>query len=185
MHTNASTTPKSTKKPLSAGTTRTANARQSKQAIDFAAPSMQATVVADPIFAAIDAHKAVSAAMIAEIELHSALEHSLPREQRRSSVTAHGEEIVETDDLRWIESERAVMRSYDAQDAAACALVGMQATTMAGVIALLQYATAADVDGMGWPTDLLSDDGKVTGSWHYFLAESVACSLLALELRVN
>ena len=134
----------------------------------------------DPVFAAIEAHKAAVAATSAAVGLHSALDEKLPIEKCRSSVTAWGEEIVATDDARWIDAERAVMRSYHTQDDAACELVTVRATTLAGVLALLQYATAADVDGMGWPTDLVSDDGKLTRSWHYFLAERVAATLAGM-----
>lgn len=183
MHSTATTPLKSTKKPLSAGAERApSNARQPKPIIDFAT---SAAIAADPIFAAIEAHKAATVALDTEIKLHSRLERELPRERRRSSVTAHGEEIVETDDPHWVESERAVWRTYEAQDDAACELVSVQATTMAGVIALLQYAADADTDGMGWPVDLQSDDGKLTRSWHYFLAESVAAAMTKMELRVN
>jgi hypothetical protein len=47
---------------------------------------------------------------------------------------------VETDDPRWIESERAIMLSFDAETDAACVLVSICPTTMAGIIALLRYA---------------------------------------------
>jgi hypothetical protein len=50
---------------------------------------------------------------------------------------------------------------------AACELVSVKATTMAGIAAFLRYAIEADTDGEGWPRDLLSDDGKQTRSWHF------------------
>jgi hypothetical protein len=81
---------------------------------------------------------------------------------------------VETDDPRWIESERAIMLSFDAETDAACVLVSICPTTMAGIIALLRYANAAD---MGWPDQLQSDDGTKTRSWHYFLIEMIAEAL--------
>jgi hypothetical protein len=64
----------------------------------------------------------------------------LPREKRESNIDAWEEKIVETDDPRWIESERAIMLSFDAETDAACVLVSICPTTMAGIIALLRYA---------------------------------------------
>jgi len=128
----------------------------------------------DPIFAAIDAHKAASADISAEVSEHSRLESLLPREKRKSSVNAFEETIVPTDDPRWIETERTVMRSFEAETDAACVLVSVRPTTIAGVLALLQYVNAADTDGETWPRDLQSDDGKKVRSWHYFLIESLA-----------
>jgi hypothetical protein len=55
-------------------------------------------------------------------------------------------------------------------------LVSENPTTMAGVLALLAYANAADEDGEVWP-DLNEDvnDGSrpKTRSWHFFLIESL------------
>jgi hypothetical protein len=128
----------------------------------------------DPIFAAIEAHTAASVAMHSQVSVHSELERSLPREKRKSSVDAFEEKIVATDDPRWIECERAVMRSFDTETDAACVLVSVRPTTIAGVLALRQYATAIDNDGEAWPRELQSDDGSKTRSWHYFLIENIA-----------
>ena len=112
--------------------------------------------------------------MVSVLDAHTILEKELPREKMRSNVTVWGEEIVSTDDPRWIECERAVVRAWEAETDAACALIRTRPTTLAGVIALLQYANAADVDGETWPRDnLVSDDGT-TRSWHYFLVEMLA-----------
>ncbi len=51
---------------------------------------------------------------------------------------------------------------------------------MAGTIALLRYANAADKDGEAWPRELMSDDGTKTRSWHYFLIEVIAEALPGL-----
>jgi hypothetical protein len=50
------------------------------------------------------------------------------------------ETIVETDELRSIDSVHDVNRTSDAATDAACALANVAPTTMAGVVALLQYA---------------------------------------------
>jgi hypothetical protein len=106
-----------------------------------------------------------------------ALERELPRDKRRSSVDCFEERIVETDDPRWIECEREIIRTMDAESDAACTLVSISPTTLAGVLALLQYAVARDTDGEAWPRDLVSDDGTKARSWHYFLIENVAATL--------
>src|ERR1700737_4168973 len=49
----------------------------------------------DPIYAAIEAHKAARAAVVPVIDAHQALESELPREKRRSNVDAWGEQIIE------------------------------------------------------------------------------------------
>jgi hypothetical protein len=125
----------------------------------------------DPIYAAIEAHKAARAAVVPVIDAHQALESELPQERRRSDVNVWGEKIVETDDPRWIECERAVMRAWDAAEETAIALVCIQPTTREGFLALLDHAVAYDTDGNGWPTGvgLIDDDGKRTRDWHQFL----------------
>jgi hypothetical protein len=65
------------------------------------------------------------------------------------------------------------MRSFVAENEAACTLVNVLPTTMAGVIVLLRYTVDADTDGEGWPTEVQSDAGK-TRSWHHFLAANLA-----------
>lgn len=50
-------------------------------------------------------------------------------------------------------------------------------TTLAGVAELLRYAVEANIDGEGWPPELLADDGKTTRPWQHFLIESVAVAL--------
>jgi hypothetical protein len=131
----------------------------------------------DPIFAAIEAHQGARAALYAAFDTNRALEEELPIEKRRSSIDLYREEIVETDDPRWIATERGIMRRYELEDDAAVKLVSIRPTTQAGLLALLQYALLADVDGEGWPKQLVSDDGKRTRSWQYFLIENIATAL--------
>lgn len=131
----------------------------------------------DPIFAAIDAHKVTKAAFCSVLHEASALEEAIPLTLRQSFIDPEDMLIVETDDPRWIENTRQVHRLSDAETDAACALVSVKPTTMAGVIALLQYAVAADTDGHCWPTDLQDDDGKKIRSWQHFLIEAVADTL--------
>jgi hypothetical protein len=104
----------------------------------------------------------------------------LPRDKRRSSCNIWEEKIAETDDPRWINCEREVIRTMHAVDDAAVVLVSVRPITMAGIVALLEYALSADRDGEGWPTELESDDGKILRPWHYFLVESLAGVLPSL-----
>jgi hypothetical protein len=106
----------------------------------------------DPIFAAIENHKAANRDVEAVVSEHSRLEAILPRDKCKSSINAWEEKIVETDDPRWIENECAVRQSFEAETDAACVLVSICPTTIAGVIALLRYANTADKDGEAWPT---------------------------------
>ncbi|MET4487660.1 hypothetical protein [Bradyrhizobium sp. LA7.1] len=131
----------------------------------------------DPIFAAIEAHKAARAKWIGWVDRHCALESELPKAKRQSRVNAWDDEIAETDDPRWIEAEREVDRASDAETEAACELVNVIPTTPAGVVALLNHAVAYDTDGEGWPRDLYSDDGKRRRVWQTFLIENLAEAL--------
>jgi hypothetical protein len=124
---------------------------------------------ADPIFDAIEKHKVARATWIKWVDTHGDLENELPREKRRSRVDAWEEKIVESDDPRWPECERAVIKTSGAETEAACDLLNVSATTVAGLIALLRYANEADTDGIGWPDQLGSGDEDKTRSWHYFL----------------
>lgn len=128
----------------------------------------------DPIFAAIGAHRAATAGVYATIEAHTSLEMELPREKKKSIVSVCGEEIVATDDPRWVDCQRAVLRAWEAQDDAAVALLNIRPTTMAGVTALLRYAVEAD--GVGWPDELVTAEGDHR-SWHQLLVEKVAAAL--------
>jgi hypothetical protein len=140
-------------------------------------------IEADPIFAAIEAHKAAKAVFYSAISDACTLENLLPPELRQSFIDPDQTKIFETDDPRWIKNTRDYHRLSDAETDAACALVGAAPTTIAGVIALLQYANAADTDGYCWPSDLQSDDGKKTRSWQFFLIEMLAEVLPGLAVQ--
>lgn len=129
--------------------------------------------VPDPIYAAIEAHKAARAAFEGAVRQHSVFERELSKDKRRSTIDVWEETIVETDDPRWIDCERSVIRFMDAETEAACVLVNVLPTTVAGVLALLRYAVEADTDGEGWPPVLESDDGQ-TRSWRHLLLANLA-----------
>src|SRR5258706_10605865 len=62
------------------------------------AAGLQNVPADDPIYAAIEAHKAARAAVVSTVNANEALVEELPRDKRQSNVTAWGEEIIETDD---------------------------------------------------------------------------------------
>jgi hypothetical protein len=149
-------------------------------ALVLATTAVAAPAIApDPIFTAIEAHKAAYAEVSTVVGVHSELEEELPSDKRRSHVDRWEERIFETDDPRWIESERAVTRLWGAVADADFALIDIHPTTMAGLMALLNYVISADSDGEMWHVDLEADDGR-TRSWHYFLIENVTAVLTDL-----
>jgi len=134
--------------------------------------------VPDPIFAAIEAHKAACVVVIAAVGRYSVFEHELQanarlrKDARLEDERRQGEEI-----------EAAIDQAWDAVTGAACVLVDEAPTTMAGVLALLAYASAVDTDGEGWPRELDEDDGEgcvITRSWHFYLVERLIETLPGL-----
>jgi hypothetical protein len=105
----------------------------------------------------------------------------LPIEKTRSYITVWEQTIVETDDPRWIDSVREVNRTSDAETDAACALVSIAPTTMAGAVRLLQYAISIQPDE--WPEGVHSDDDTETRPWHYFLIEMLIAVLPGMVVR--
>jgi hypothetical protein len=136
---------------------------------------------ADPIFEAIEVHKAARLAFENAVSRGSALDEELPGEKTRSWITVWEQAIVETDDPRWIDSVHEVNRASDAETDAACALVSIAPTTMAGVLRLLQYTISIQPDE--WPEDLQSDDDTETWPWHYSLIEMLIAVLPGMVVR--
>jgi hypothetical protein len=144
-------------------------AQAASSAVLAAAVVPAGSMAIDPIYAAIQAHKAAVIALSLIVDLHSKLDRELPIEKCRSSVTAWEEEIFSTDDPRWIECERALKAAFDRETDAAIDLVNVRPTTGAGLLALLQYAVSADTDGKLWPDLLPDENSKRTRPWHHFL----------------
>src|SRR4051794_37050228 len=136
---------------------------------------------ADPILEAIEAHKAARLAFENAFSRGCALEQELPREKTRSWIMVWEEEIVETDDPRWIESVREVNRASDAATDAAYALANVAPTTMAGVVCLLQYAIS--IPPGEWPEGVQSDDDTETRPWHTFLIEMLIAVLPGMAVQ--
>jgi hypothetical protein len=112
-----------------------------------------------------------------------ALEDELPEEKRQSFVHVGQEKIVETDDPRWIASERAVLEGWDAVDQASFDLINVEPTTMAGIMALLRYAAEFAGRGSTFPNAALDEDDpgivhKKNGApFSYFIYKNVADAL--------
>lgn len=144
---------------------------------------------ADPIFAAIDAHRSAVADFMAAVKAESRLEEALPRERRKSTITAYERTIVETDDPRWIESEIRIDQTGDAMEDAAIAILDIEPETLQGAAAALRYMVEHidehKGEAMGWPQRLLVDGAdpddttrpQDTRSSEYFLMQNVAASL--------
>ena len=127
--------------------------------------------VADPIYAAIEAHKATVTAGEAAHDRFVALENELQRNgrlrksDRTKDETRRGEEI-----------EEELQRAYREEGAAAIALLGADITTLAGLMMLLAYVQKYDHDtyGEGWPDGLHDDTIEGTRCWHHYLVARLA-----------
>ena len=129
------------------------------------------------VLAAIDTHRQASVEVVNAVHEHSNLDETLPDEKTRSSIDNWGEKIVETDDPRWIASERRVDSAWDAQTDAACLLCDTPPATIGGLFALVNYiveAEAADKDI--WPSNLVDENDRKR-SFHYFLLQNIGKSL--------
>jgi hypothetical protein len=100
------------------------------------------------------------ARVIAAIDVEQAAEAATPKGMRKT-------------DEHYLESGKAVSAAWDAEGDAAIELVTVYPTTLAGVMALLEYSISADRDGETWPRALLADDGETSGSWHHFLIQNL------------
>jgi hypothetical protein len=140
-------------------------------ALGLAIPPALAT--ADPIFVAIEAHKAAFARVIAAIDVEQAVEAAIPKGPTKGI------------DPRLIDSGKATSAAWKAECDAAIELVSVRPETMAGVVALLNYAISADRDGETWPRELVADDGETVGSWHHFLIRNLTKSCPAFCGRIQ
>lgn len=130
----------------------------------------------DPIFAAIDAHKRAVAAYNVLCVQQDELEAALPSEKRQ---TRYQDELVETDDPRWLAFQTEMGRLADAEVEAECDLTNVAPTTLKGVIALLDYAVAIERE-LGFREIYFDPDEpnqKMGRSWYYFVNRNLAATL--------
>jgi hypothetical protein len=134
----------------------------------------------DPIFAAIAAHEASLRALSVGLNVMYTLEEELPKELRKSNVDAWEEVIVQTDDPRWIESEKNVHALFEADGDAAIGLINVEPATLAGLAALMRHVTEYERKGDSWPGALQEDDSKPTSvgkNWAVYLHRNIASLL--------
>jgi len=143
----------------------------------IAAPLQSSDAEADPIFAAIEAHRKAVAAHEKAVDLEMALEESLPDDQRQ---TVGKEEIVETDDPRWLAALRVVSAASNAMDDAAIDLVNIEPATVAGVEGLLRYF--ADDEDNSFPDGVDRGDGSEE-TFGTYLARHAADALRKIAVR--
>jgi hypothetical protein len=125
--------------------------------LDATAPSRATD--SDPMIAAIEAHRRAIAAHDDAVSAESALEQSLPNDRRRSVITAWEETIVESDDPRWPAALRARSEASISMDGLAIDLLNIEATTVAGIEALLRYFADQEDDAI-FPEEVSNDDGS-------------------------
>jgi hypothetical protein len=143
-------------------------------------PRAAATSEAEPIFKAIADHAASGYALHVGLKTMYALEAELPEELRKSSINEWEEVIVETDDPRWINSEKNVRALFEADEDAAMGLINIEPTSLAGLLALVRHVTAYEARGDGWPSGLQEDAAKPTAigkGWEVYLHRNIAALL--------
>jgi hypothetical protein len=129
---------------------------------------------ADPIYAAIEAHRRAIAAHGEAVETEMALEVSLPEDQRQSDIKVWEEKIVETDDPRWLAVVRARWEASNSMDDLAIDLLNTEPATVAGIEALLRYFVDQE-EGL-FPEDVSHDDGS-EGAFGTYLVRHAADAL--------
>jgi hypothetical protein len=105
-----------------------------------------------------EVHKAAENDFRAAVHHEFAVEQTIERAKRKGNAR-HGEvTIVATDDPRWTE---AFVRTHDASknvEAAALRMLEEPPASLAGVVALLDYAVEYVKAGNSWPQDLEGEE---------------------------
>jgi hypothetical protein len=146
------------------------------------AAGVAATTGHDPIFAAIEDHRRAHLEWRAAVHHEFAIEGEFEFDKRRTRVKTvlDGDEVFETDDPRWLAAVNGTADGYNWMDDCAFALVKINPTTLAGVIALLNYCNecgpgAEDCD---FPEDIEdASDDDTEKPFAFFLTRHVARAL--------
>jgi hypothetical protein len=159
-------------------------------AIAQASPVLVEVPQADPIFAAIEAHKRAVARWDEIFVQEGRLEDEIPHEKRRTSWYAGCDslQIIETDDPRWIAHEVECEKAYEAEEDAMLGLTTVFPATLQGVHHLLTYAVRQEIAGNRWPTDGLMDEEdpdfpRRGASWYYFVHRNIISTLEELIMK--
>jgi hypothetical protein len=107
------------------------------------------------------------------------LEDELPTEKCKSSIAYGRRNIVKTDDPRWMAYERNWMKTSDALNDAAVAILAVKPTSIRGIAALLAYAAEYVEQGDSWPDDFVSTTAtrRLGMNWTYGLHRMLANTL--------
>jgi plasmid maintenance system antidote protein VapI len=135
--------------------------------VSAAALSTSTTLAAepDPTFAAIAAHQRAVAAY-----------NALCVQQDRL------EKEIQTDDPRWLNFQRRLESLADAEAETECELANIKPTTIAGVIAILDYAASVEKE-LGFRETYFDPDEpnqKMGRSWYYFVNRNLAETLRSI-----
>ncbi|MDA9465345.1 hypothetical protein XH87_12230 [Bradyrhizobium sp. CCBAU 53415] len=109
----------------------------------------------------IEKDRVARAALAAACKQHAAAENAFGVGSKHPRIT---------------EAESAMDRAGDALEDTAAALANVEPTTMAGLLALIDYALNGDTDGEAWP-DLESDDDGRLRHWYFFCLQNVSGAL--------
>jgi hypothetical protein len=144
-------------------------------AAEIPAAETSADTAADPIFAAIEAHKAAWAAYGVEVDVTHRLEATLPKDRRQSDPR----ETFETDDPRWIAHERALEALSSAYDDTSIALLNLEPATLADLLALVSYIADLERRGLeSWPN--VEDESMRRPTWDKCLLSLIEDTLVRI-----
>jgi hypothetical protein len=139
----------------------------------------------DPAFAAIEAHRASMVAYDTCARNEDVLEKSIPTNKRRAT---NWDEIVETDDPRWIEHNLNLKCLHDLGCDAESELCDIVPTTMAGVIALVAYMREVGKFGSdgNFSSVFAEDENDEHGQpWSYFALGNIAEALKTITAAAS
>lgn len=147
-------------------------------------PAPACRAVIDPIFAAIEQHRATDASLIRCHEQEEALREIIPERRRRWEYGARPERCKDAFD--WIQARLATVAADQVDDAALLELLHTTPTTVEGVVATLRYAHEYAASGGAWPEardeKVVLRDGRlvsaenefdVIADWHRRLADAL------------
>jgi hypothetical protein len=139
----------------------------------------------DPIFAAIEAHRASLARHEAAVLDHRRLMQTLSSERTR--IVPARDAVAGSEAPEWLASERLVKTTFDETQKCAVDILQRSPTTLAGAIALLRYMEELEAGECPMPKDL-TDDRKSSGnrtrghaySWTFHAQRMIADALYAM-----